>query len=770
MSHIRTRLITWICTLTAAGALGGGCLERPIATPPPRTSNTFVDQLRQTKVDKIDLLFVIDNSSSMADKQAFFANAVPQLVRRLVNPDCVNRDTGERVVGPGADVACPAGLVKDFGAIDDIHIGVVTSSLGGHGGDACAEGWWAFNPTQDDHAHLLPSVRAGVPDQTGLGFLAWDPAQKGTPPGTGDLNALSNDFAANVSAAGESGCGYEATLEAWYRFLIDPDPPARVIVEAGRSRVDGVDQTVLDQRKAFMRPDSLLAVVMLTDENDCSVVDGGSGWAVATDVNGTFRMPSATSACASDPNASCCRSCSSSEKSPPAGCAALADDPGCQTTRLSAAADPPNLRCFEQKRRFGIDLLYPTSRYVDALKSHSIENRAGQTVPNPIFTSTPGSGVPPRDDDLVFLAGIVGVPWQDLATSDSLTSPTELTYLTAEQLTEADRWITILGDPENGVPAADPLMHESVAPRTGTNPITGAPLVDPSSTDPRANPINGHEYNPAQGADLQYACTFELPVPVDCATRPDGAACDCTGSAEALAAVNSPLCNPVIGGPATTRQHYAKAYPGLRHLEVLRGFGKNSIVASICPKVTTGELTDASYGYNPAVAAIIDRLSIELRERCLPRELTPDPVTERLPCAVVEASRRDPCECSGPGYSAEEIPDATRDAVLTQLESSGACSTRPGPNDLSCDAFCLCRIAQTLEPEAKRACENDPVEVLASDVSGYCYIDPARGVGNEALVKECPETQRRMLRFVGSVPAPKSSVFMACAGTSRLNP
>src|SRR5512144_1995052 len=40
--------------------------------------------------DKIDLLFMIDNSISMSDKQAILRAAVPDLVNRLVNPICVD--------------------------------------------------------------------------------------------------------------------------------------------------------------------------------------------------------------------------------------------------------------------------------------------------------------------------------------------------------------------------------------------------------------------------------------------------------------------------------------------------------------------------------------------------------------------------------------------------------------------------------------------------------------------------------------------------------
>jgi hypothetical protein len=167
----------------------------------------------------------------------------------------------------------------------------------------------------------------------------------------------------------------------------------------------------------------------------------------------------------------------------------------------------------------------------------------------------------------------------------------------------------ILGDPANDVPPSDPLMIEAINPRTGANPIIGAALAPANSLDPRANPINGHEYynthptDPATGRDdLQYACIFQLPETRDCSSGV--LECDCISSELWK---NKPLCNPPTGGPAGTTQYYAKAYPGLRYLSVLRGFGQNSIVASICPKNVQGAQNDPSVGYNPTMSALIAR-------------------------------------------------------------------------------------------------------------------------------------------------------------------
>src|SRR5678815_2093571 len=148
---------------------------------------------------------------SMADKQQILGQAVPELLDRLVRPDCVTPEG----VHVGNATPCPSGSAKEFNSIDDIHIGVVTSSIGGHGADLCsiASTQWAL--TQDDHAHLLPSVRTGLQSYQNLGFLAWKPGDSSA---IGDPAQLVAAFQPYFEAggAGEAGCGFEGSLEAWY--------------------------------------------------------------------------------------------------------------------------------------------------------------------------------------------------------------------------------------------------------------------------------------------------------------------------------------------------------------------------------------------------------------------------------------------------------------------------------------------------------------------------------------------------------------------------
>lgn len=728
------------------------CMSRPVVETEPRTSNLYVEPIRNDAIDKLDLLFMIDNSRSMGDKQRLLAEAVPRLVNRLVVPRCVDASGSIRERAATTE-ACPVGFEPEFRAVNDIHIGVITSSLGAHGAPqqsamgqqsaVCRE-----TSPDNDRALLLPSVRPGLTSYQNKGFLAWDPEQEAAPPGEADARRLNEQFASMVTAAGENGCGYEASLEAWYRFLVDPEPPRALSVADGRTVVQEIDTELLAQRAEFLRPDSLVAIVMLTDENDCSVRDDGYGhWLASTNAT----LPRGSSACDRDPNDPCCVPCGLTSGLP-AGCMPVDSDPACQ----QMAEQSPNMRCYDNQRRFGYDFLHPVSRYVNAITQPLVERRStGELVENPLYAAAPGKLR--RTPDLVYLAGIVGVPWQDIADEESLTGP-GLRYLTATQLTERGRWDVIVGDRSKNQRPADPFMHEQSEPRSGVNPVTQAPIVAETSTDPRANPINGHEQadkdrNGRPFFDLQYACTFPLQEPFTC----EDDTCDCQADAEDS---NRPLCQPPGGGPAGTTQYFGKAYPGLRPLEVLEGIGDSAIVASICPKVLTPG--QPGYGYEPAVEAIVDRLKVALEGRCPPRPLAVAAEADgKLPCAVVEAQPpQATCSCSTAGRSPASA--AMRAMVEREVRESEQCDT---PSTPACRDLCFCEIAQATGDNLEQ-CLNSTVNTATP---GYCYVDPFGDppVGNPEFVKKCEPANKRLIRFVGpDTPAPGAPAYIACLGAT----
>lgn len=784
---------------SASLALASGCLDRPVVPQDPNTSNIYIAEIRQTAVDKIDLLFMIDNSISMQDKQQILKQAVPVLVQRLVTPICIDANR-EPIPGLNTDAngKCANGE-PEFTPIKDIHIAIVTSSLGGHGGEICSmTGSTPVDPSVNDQALPLGLVRTNLQQNastsywSNTGFLAWDPdaavpqRARNTPPGVSDQALFQTQFENMVAEVGEVGCGFEASLEAWYRFLIDPHPPSEVKRSADGNVTEAIypNNQLLSLRSQFLRRDSLVAIIMLTDENDCSIRDEGQAWLVGTTVHDgrAFKMPRATSICTADPNNECCVSCA--QTGVPAGCPALKDDPNCQAPPFTGSEDHVNLRCYAQQARFGIDYLYPIQRYVDALTLPTVVGRDGKQYTNPLF-----DGVS-RDQSLVFLAGIVGVPWQDVSTEESWPADAPLEYLTFEELQKAKRFDWMLG-PDGGVPQ-DPLMFETSADRSTLgflnkmHPATKQPIAPASmGPGPGPNAINGKEMTIKDGSDLQYACIFPLSTPkANCSDTDTN--CDCT---PADAPFNRPLCN------GNTQTH-AKAYPGVRHLQVLKSFGeltKNAIVASICPKFID-PARGTSYGYSPAVASIIDRLKEALRGKCLPRKLAPctcDPVADptcgekpgdricargfvpgQVPCAVIEARLPDEGQTSCPpctGTAADpgryETPEEIYDAVNSQLEDNGYC----GGSRASCDTFCRCAIRQ-FDGQELEACRTTVTS--ANNTHGFCYVDPtASGLTPQqsqaaaTIVASCPNTQRRLLQFTGdNVPAKGSIALIACLG------
>jgi hypothetical protein len=273
--------------------------------------------------------------------------------------------------------------------------------------------------------------------------------------------------------------------------------------------------------------------------------------------------------------------------------------------------DNINLRCYNQQRRFGVDMLYPVERYIQGIESQRLPNPDNPTDPqgviNPIYDDLqcePGSAdcKGPRDRRLIFWIGIVGVPWQDVAVDPNDFSSG---LLPADQFAEQGRWELMLGNPQAGTPPTDPFMVESAVPRSGSHPLTGA-TVEPPTAPGGASPINGHEYNTGDG-DLQYACIFELPEPRDCGAETNGA-CDCTdGQTTTLAEAQNPLCQEAGSTTPDALQRYAKAYPSTRILRVLQGLSQGAVVSSICP----GNLSEPSspdYGYRPVIPPLMDQV------------------------------------------------------------------------------------------------------------------------------------------------------------------
>ena len=77
-------------------------------------------------------------------------------------------------------------------------------------------------------------------------------------------------------------------------------------------------------------------------------------------------------------------------------------------------------------------------------------------------------------------------------------------------------------------------------------------------------------------------------------------ACDCL---ETDIPKNRPLCNPPNGGPAGTTQYFAKAYPGVRHLQVLKGLGERAMMFAKAARLSDTGITMTPLRHEYAAAA-----------------------------------------------------------------------------------------------------------------------------------------------------------------------
>ncbi len=215
-------------------------------------------------VGRVDLLLMIDNSSSMRENQANLLAQLGFLVRGLAAPPCASRSNP-------TPHACDPSNASDFRIappVWDLHVGVVSSDLGTPGTSVPG----CFNSDLGDDGQLNP-IRNGAalshhepwtaaPPIVGRPTDCMDPNQFPSflyfDSGTSDATMFDHDFRC-YAGLGVGGCGLESQLDSVYRALVvhdATDRPGNTSSNAG-----------------FLRENALLAIVMLTDEEDGSVMD-----------------------------------------------------------------------------------------------------------------------------------------------------------------------------------------------------------------------------------------------------------------------------------------------------------------------------------------------------------------------------------------------------------------------------------------------------------------------------------------------------------------
>jgi hypothetical protein len=221
----RWRVLRWAglaVSLPALWACTTRSLEAPDLKPDKTTKQTFQETINRD----IDILFLVDNSSSMSKSQTNLLNNFPTFMNVL---------TG-----------LPGGL-------PNVHIAVVSSDMGaGTGTGGCAG---------NGQAGLF---QWGGP---GSSCAATTDGAKFLSNINGNANYTGNiaDVFSCVAALGEDGCGFEQSLlsvthalgaDNFDQSTGQPQPPA--------------------ENQGFLRPGAYLAIILITNEDDCSAPAGAS--------------------------------------------------------------------------------------------------------------------------------------------------------------------------------------------------------------------------------------------------------------------------------------------------------------------------------------------------------------------------------------------------------------------------------------------------------------------------------------------------------------
>jgi hypothetical protein len=200
----------------------------------------------------VDMLLMVDNSASMSEEQASLADALPAFVMAL--------STGD-VDGDG---------VRDVAPIDSLRIGVITTDMGTGGimVPTCDRG--TFGSAYGDDGVLITRSRGAAFGCTAVYPQVFEYAR-----GTTNLAAFVSDVSC-VAVAGTGGCGFEQPLEAVLK-AIAPRTPQPWTAE-GYMPIHFLGDTFghgSDANADLFRDESILLVLLLTDEEDCSTTDPG---------------------------------------------------------------------------------------------------------------------------------------------------------------------------------------------------------------------------------------------------------------------------------------------------------------------------------------------------------------------------------------------------------------------------------------------------------------------------------------------------------------
>jgi hypothetical protein len=210
------RSLLFAFLMSCVVACGGGGNDVADAAPDANAPTVELVTFPARPKRKLDLLVVDDDSASMVEEQRNLARDFPRVLEALRSLD---------------------------GGLPSLHIGIVSTDVGaGVPGDSTCKG-------SGDDGKLLVGAACGPSLTPASTFIQIDGEAQGDATNlTGGAGTLSDTFSC-MALLGDKGCGFEQPLEAMKRALSPGKNPG------------------------FLRADAVLAVLFLSDEDDCSTTN-----------------------------------------------------------------------------------------------------------------------------------------------------------------------------------------------------------------------------------------------------------------------------------------------------------------------------------------------------------------------------------------------------------------------------------------------------------------------------------------------------------------
>jgi hypothetical protein len=222
------RVLRWAGLAAAAPALWA-CTSRSLETPQITPTETLTTMFTQKINNEIDILFMIDNSSSMTEMQTKLYDQLPlfmQVLQALPTPP-------------------------------SLHVAVVSSDMGAPGDSTSSI---QCTPA-GDQGQFQSMPRGKCTDTTLTGGATFISDADMTPNYTN--TDISQVFQC-IALLGDKGCGFEHQLASIDRAL-------------GSDNYNGTDPSTglpvpqpPSVNSGFLRPEAYLGIVILTNEDDCS--------------------------------------------------------------------------------------------------------------------------------------------------------------------------------------------------------------------------------------------------------------------------------------------------------------------------------------------------------------------------------------------------------------------------------------------------------------------------------------------------------------------